>query len=74
MIRIGGLFWLCMGALGLGLLVLEGIKRGQKVPRYAYPLAVVLGPIFFFFILPLWVGRWGKQEKLNQKSSADSTR
>jgi len=52
--------WLCLGALGLGLVVLEASRRKINVAGLWYGLAVLLGPIFLFFVLPLWLGRWGK--------------
>jgi len=62
MIRFGGLAWICLGALGLGLLTLEAIKRKKSIPRYGALLAVILGPVFLVFILPLWIGRWGRED------------
>jgi len=60
MIRFGGLAWICLGALGLGLLTLEAIKRKRSIPQKWTFLAIVLGPVFLFFILPIWLGRWGR--------------
>jgi len=61
--RIGllAVIWLCLGALALGIVVLEASRRKVAVSGHWYVLAVLLGPIFLFFILPLWLGRWGKK-------------
>lgn len=61
MIRIGGLFWLCCAAFGLGLLLAESAKRGIPVKRGWYPVAFLTGPVFLAFILPLWWFRWGRK-------------
>ncbi len=63
MLRIGLIVWLCLGALGLGLVVLEAARRKQDVSGWWYMLAVLLGPVFLFLILPLWIGRWGRGGK-----------
>ncbi len=61
MFRIGLVFWVCLGALGLGIISLEAIRRKRPIrPGWAL-LALALGPIFLFFILPLWLGRWGRE-------------
>ncbi|OFY99136.1 MAG: hypothetical protein A2Z97_00350 [Bdellovibrionales bacterium GWB1_52_6] len=58
--RIALIIWFCLGALGLGLVTLEASRRKVNVSGTWYFLAVLLGPIFLFFILPLWLGRWGR--------------
>ena len=52
--------WFCLGALGLGLVTLEASRRKVSVSGAWYFFAVLLGPIFLFFVLPLWLGRWGR--------------
>lgn len=59
--RIGLVAWLCLGALGLGLVLLEAHRRQIRIRRVWYVLAVLLGPVFLFFVLPLWLGRWGRR-------------
>jgi len=59
--RLGIILWFCLGALGLGLVVLEASRRKVNVSGLWYILAVLLGPIFLFFVLPLWLGGWGKR-------------
>lgn len=56
--------WLCIGALGLGLVVLESSKRRFRVSKLWYFSALLLGPIFLFFVFPLWLGKWGRNSKL----------
>jgi hypothetical protein len=65
--RIGLVIWLCLGALGLGLVVLEASRRKVSIGGLWYVLAVLLGPIFLFFVLPLWLGRWGRGELEEQR-------
>ncbi len=60
MARFGLIVWLCMGAFGLGLVLLEATRRRRPIRAGWVALALGLGPIFLFFILPLWVGRWGR--------------
>jgi hypothetical protein len=55
------IIWLCLGALALGIVVQEAARRKASVSGRWYVLSVLLGPIFLFFILPLWLGRWGKR-------------
>lgn len=52
--------WFCLGALGLGLVTLEASRRKMNVTGIWYFCAVLLGPIFLFFVLPLWLGQWGR--------------
>jgi hypothetical protein len=52
--------WFCLGALGLGLVTLEASRRKVDVSGLWYFFAVLLGPVFLFFVLPLWLGRWGR--------------
>ncbi len=61
--RLALIIWLCLGAFGLGLVTLEASRRKVNIAGPWYFLAVILGPIFLFFVLPLWIGRWGKQGK-----------
>jgi len=58
--RLGLIIWLCLGALGLGLVLLEATRRQRPIRPGWFLLALALGPIFLFFVLPLWLGRWGK--------------
>ena len=39
---------------------LEASRRKQDVSGWWYAMAVLLGPIFLCFILPLWIGKWGR--------------
>ncbi len=56
--------WFCCGALALGIVLLESSRRkDMEVSGKWYALAMILGPIFLFFILPQWLGRWGKGSK-----------
>lgn len=55
--------WFCLGAFGLGLVVLEASRRKINISGLWYATAVLLGPVFLFFVLPLWLGKWGKKEK-----------
>ncbi len=59
--RLAFILWFCLGALGLGLVTLEASRRKLDIAGRWYVLAVLLGPIFLFFVLPLWLGKWGKQ-------------
>ena len=61
MSRLALIVWLCFGAFGLGLILLEATRRKRPIrPAWVF-LAFALGPIFLFFVLPLWIGRWGKE-------------
>jgi hypothetical protein len=60
-IFIFAIIWFSLSALGLGLVVLEASRRKVQVSGRWYFSALLLGPIFLFFILPLWLGRWGKK-------------
>ena len=59
--RLGLIIWFCLGALGLGLVTLEATRRKINISGAWYFFAVLLGPIFLFFVLPLWLGRWGRE-------------
>lgn len=61
MARLGLIIWLCMGAFGLGLVLLEANRRQRRIPAFWYVLGVLLGPVFLFFVIPLWLGRWGRR-------------
>lgn len=63
MSRLILVIWLCLGAFGLGLVLLEANRRKSPIRAGWVPLALALGPIFLFFILPLWLGRWGKAHR-----------
>ncbi len=65
--RLGLIIWFCLGALGLGLVVLEASRRKINVSGIWYFFAVLLGPIFLFFVLPLWLGKWGKGSGQGEK-------
>ncbi len=67
MFRLGLIVWICMGALGLGLISLEAIRHKKTIHGMWYFLGVILGPVFLCFILPIWLGRWGKQNKSTNK-------
>lgn len=54
--------WFCLGALGLGIVVLEASRRKMNISGAWYVFAILLGPIFLFFVLPLWLGRWGRKQ------------
>jgi len=67
MARLGLIAWLCLGAFGLGLLCLEAARRKRPIqPRWVL-LALALGPVFLFFVVPLWLGRWGKNSHQIEK-------
>jgi hypothetical protein len=53
------LLWLCAGALALGILVLNANRRKVYLAPVWYFAAILLGPIFLAFVLPLWLGKWG---------------
>jgi len=59
---MGLVIWFCLGALGLGLVTLEASRRKINIAGVWYIFAVILGPVFLFFVLPLWLGRWGKRK------------
>ena len=61
MFRLGFIVWLCLGAFGLGVVCLEAARRKLPIRPAWVGLALALGPIFLFFVLPLWLGRWGKE-------------
>lgn len=58
--KIVWVIWFCLGALGLGLVTLEASRRKVNISGVWYFFAVLLGPIFLFFVLPLWLGKWGR--------------
>ncbi len=58
--RIALIIWFCLGALGLGLVTLEAARRKVNISGLWFVFGVLLGPIFLFFVLPLWLGKWGK--------------
>jgi len=58
--RLFIIIWLCTGAFSLGLVTLEAARRKQQVSGIWYFASILLGPIFLFFVLPLWLGKWGK--------------
>jgi len=67
MSRLALIVWLCLGAFGLGLVFLEASRRKLVIrPRWVF-LALALGPIFLFFILPMWLGQWGKRPHQTDK-------
>jgi len=53
--------WLCAGAFGLGLLTVEANRRRVLINKTWFPVGLALGPIFLFFVLPLWMYRWGRR-------------
>lgn len=61
--RLGILLWLCAGAVALGIVVLNANRRNAPVAKIWYFAALLLGPIFLAFILPLWLGKWGEPKK-----------
>jgi len=61
MSRIGIIIWMCMGAFALGLVILTANRRGIYISKIWYMVALILGPIFFCFVIPLWLGKWGKK-------------
>ena len=67
MLRLALIVWLCLGAFGLGLVLLEATRRKRPIRNGWVMLALVLGPIFLFFVLPLWLGRWGKSPQQNDR-------
>jgi len=67
MSRLVLIVWLCLGAFGLGLVVLEASRRRRPIRSSWVPLALALGPIFLFFVLPLWLGRWGKDPRIEKE-------
>lgn len=60
--RLGLIAWVCSGALGLGLVLLEAARRKRPIRVSWSVIALSLGPIFLFLILPLWLGRWGRDD------------
>jgi hypothetical protein len=60
--RIGILLWLCAGAIALGVLVLNANRRNTYLAPVWYFAAILLGPVFLAFILPLWLGKWGERK------------
>ena len=62
MLRWGLLVWVCLGALGLGFLAVEASRRKIPVSKLWFLWGLVLGPIFLFFIVPLWLGKWGRRD------------
>lgn len=70
MARLGAILWLCFGAFGLGLILLEASRRKRPIRSTWFLLALALGPIFLCFILPLWLGRWGKEtNRINRQDN-----
>jgi len=69
MTRLGLIVWLCLGAFGLGLVLLEAGNRRRAIRPGWFALALVLGPIFLFFVLPLWLRYWGKDVHNIEKQS-----
>jgi hypothetical protein len=61
--RLGILLWLCAGALGLGIVVVTANRQNVPLNRAWYFLAMLLGPIFLAFVVPMWLGKWGNQNK-----------
>ena len=59
-IRWGLVVWMCAGALGLGIAALEANRRRIPLGKSWFFYSLLLGPIFLCFILPLWLGRWGR--------------
>lgn len=59
--RLWIILWMCAGALGLGLVILQANRNGTYISKWWYLTAVLLGPIFLAFVLPLWLGKWGKR-------------
>jgi len=78
MLRLALIAWLCLGALGLGVVFLEAARRRLQIRPGLVMLALVLGPIFLFFVLPLWLSRSGKNalsiEKQYDSDSSDDSR
>jgi hypothetical protein len=62
MFRLALVGWMCLGALGLGILILVASRRQRRVSPLWSLFALLLGPIFLCLILPLWLGRWGKND------------
>lgn len=62
MARLGLTVWLCLGALGLGILALEANRRKITVSNLWFLWGLILGPVFLCFILPLWLGKWGRRD------------
>ena len=60
MTRLALIVWLCLGVLGLGVVFLEATRLRRKIRPGLVILALVLGPIFLFFVLPLWFSRFRK--------------
>jgi len=69
--RIILIIWFCLGALGLGLVTLEASRRKIDVSGFWYILGMVLGPIFLFFVLPLWLGQWGRDKPALRQDRRD---
>ena len=53
--------WLLAGAFGLGLLTLEANRRRILLKKWWFPVGLLLGAVFLFFLLPMWISRWGRQ-------------
>ena len=66
MLRNGLMIWLCAGALGAGVLATMASRRNAQFKKVWVFLAMVLGPIFFFFVLPAWLDNWRKTKDSNE--------
>jgi len=78
MTRLVLIAWLCLGALGLGVVFLEATRRRRPIRPGLFLLALALGPIFLFFVLPLWLSRREKNvhniEKQYDPENSDDSR
>ena len=63
LLKYGLIIWFCLGALGLGIVLLEASRRKKEIGGFWTVLAILLGPVFLCLILPLWLGRWGDKRK-----------
>lgn len=61
--RNGLLVWLCAGALGAGTLAALASRRSARFKKVWFFLAFILGPLFFFFVLPAWLDNWRKTKE-----------
>ena len=68
MLRLGSIIWLCLGALGLGIVVLQASKQKKDISGWWFFLGVLLGPIFLCFVVPMWLGKWGDKKNENPSS------
>jgi len=58
MVRPAVIIWLCLGALGLGILITLASRYKKNISAWWSFFALLLAPIFLCIVLPMWYGRW----------------